>query len=299
MPVKHLHNDGDLATEFAQAGGKLIVVDFFATWCGPCRTVAPQFEQMSNRYSNAVFVKVDVDQMTETARQYGIRAMPTFLFFKNGQQVAQVQGANVPQIEANIKQYIDAEGASDNKDGMCDLTTAIDKSKSECLNEADDHTFLNLFKEGDYLESDCDEQLILNIAFNQPVKLHSLKFKGPAQNGPKVVKLFINVPQTLDFDQAVRTNAVQELILTSKDLTGDEAVPLKFVKFQNVQNLQLFLKDNQSGAETTRLDALGLHGFPISFTNMGDFARVAGKKGELDNNPGGMTIQSDKGPPSV
>jgi thiol-disulfide isomerase/thioredoxin len=103
--------------------------------------VAPQFEQLSNRYMNVVFVKIDVDQMTvgfrwtpfevatlyslhfqETARQFGIRAMPTFLFFKNSQQVAQVQGANIPQIEANIKQFAtgpnDSSAAADAKDGM-------------------------------------------------------------------------------------------------------------------------------------------------------------------------------------
>lgn len=285
MPVKHLTADGQLEQEMAQAGGKLIVADFFATWCGPCRNIAPAFEQLSNRYAaTAVFVKINVEEMTETSAKFGIRAMPTFIFLKNGQQpVAQVQGADMQQVEAIVKQHGGAEGASESKDGMFDLTTAVDKSKSECLNEADDHTFQNLFQENGYLQSDCDEQLLLNLAFNQPIKLHSLKIKCGAENGPKLIKLFINLPRTLDFDQAVGMEAVQELTLTPKDLSGESPVPVKFVKFQNVQDIQIFVKNNQSGAETTRIDQLSIIGVPISATNMGDFKRVAGEKGEVDH----------------
>lgn len=67
--------------------------------------------------------------------------------------------------------------------------------------------------------------------------------------------------------------------LTPNDLEGNP-VPLKFVKFQNVQNIQLFIKDNQSGGEVTQIDHLAFYGSPISTTNMGEFKRVAGKKGE-------------------
>ncbi|XP_055333878.1 thioredoxin-like protein 1 [Paramacrobiotus metropolitanus] len=285
MPVKHLHDDAQFAQELSSAGSRLVVADFFAQWCGPCRVVAPQFEQLSERYPNVVFLKIDVDEMQDTARIQGIRAMPTFLFFKNMQKVATVQGANVGAIESNIKQHAtaaDAPAGQESKDGMFDLASAIDKSKCECLNEADDHTFTSLFQDNGYLESDCDEQLIIAVAFNQPVKLHSLKFKTTGQNGPKSVKLFTNLPRTLDFDQATGMDSVQELTLSHADLSGEDPVPLKYVKFQNVQNLQIFIKDNQNGAETTRLDSLSLLGIPISATNMGDFKRVAGKKGETD-----------------
>src|SRR5699024_1174881 len=90
---------------------------------------------------------------------------------------------------------------------------------------------------GFYLESDCDEQLIINLAFNQPVKLHSLKLLAPAENGPKSVKLFINQPRTLDFDQASSMEPVQKLEVESGDLVEAKPIPLRFVKFQNVQNL--------------------------------------------------------------
>jgi hypothetical protein len=64
-----------------------------------------------------------------------------------------------------------------------------------------------------------------------------------------------------------------------EDLDGN-AVLLRFVKFQNVQNMMLFIKDNQSGCETTRIDHLAVFGTPLSTTNMNDFKRIAGKKGE-------------------
>lgn len=67
--------------------------------------------------------------------------------------------------------------------------------------------------------------------------------------------------------------------ITPSDLEGNP-VPLKFVKFQNVQNIQLFIKDNQSGGDVTQIDHLAFYGSPISTTNMGEFKRVAGKKGE-------------------
>ncbi|GBM76131.1 Thioredoxin-like protein 1 [Araneus ventricosus] len=104
--------------------------------------------------------------------------------------------------------------------------------------------------------------------------------KKVVNNGPKTLKLFINQPRTLDFDQADSSEPVQILELKPEDLTGEKPILLRYVKFQNVQNLQIFVKDNQTGAETTRINHLAIIGSTISMTNMGDFKRVAGKKGE-------------------
>eukprot|EP00468_Gymnochlora_sp_CCMP2014_P010410 CAMPEP_0167761210 /NCGR_PEP_ID=MMETSP0110_2-20121227/12042_1 /TAXON_ID=629695 /ORGANISM="Gymnochlora sp., Strain CCMP2014" /LENGTH=87 /DNA_ID=CAMNT_0007647861 /DNA_START=82 /DNA_END=342 /DNA_ORIENTATION=+ len=83
-------------TEFNEmlekAGDKLVVVDFTATWCGPCQKIAPFFEELQTKYPNAVFVKVDVDENAETSEQCGITAMPTFQFFKKGEKVGQTMG---------------------------------------------------------------------------------------------------------------------------------------------------------------------------------------------------------------
>ena len=72
---------------------------------------------------------------------------------------------------------------------MMDLTTFIDKSRSECLNEDDDHPYAHcLTSAGGFLQSDCDEQIILSLSFNQSVKIHSLKIKAPTDKGPKTVR---------------------------------------------------------------------------------------------------------------
>lgn len=93
-----------------------------------------------------------------------------------------------------------------------EINTFISKQECECLNEADDHPMTHcLVSDGGFLQSDCDEQLILSITFNQLVKIHSLKFKAPAQLGPKEIKLLINQPRTIDFDQAESMTSVQEL----------------------------------------------------------------------------------------
>lgn len=75
-------------------------------------------------------------------------------------------------------------------------------------------------------------------------------------------------------------NLIISFSLEPKDLDGTRLVNLRFVKFQNVQNIQLFIKDNQSGGETTQLDRLQFIGAPIVTTKMDDFKRISGKKGE-------------------
>jgi thioredoxin 1 len=99
--------DATFASEVEQAGG-LTVVDFWATWCGPCLMVAPVLEQLANEYAGrAKVAKVDVDANQRTAMRFNIRSIPSILFFKNGQHVDTVVGA-VPRttLEAKIKQHL-------------------------------------------------------------------------------------------------------------------------------------------------------------------------------------------------
>ncbi|CCF56703.1 hypothetical protein KAFR_0B04070 [Kazachstania africana CBS 2517] len=85
-----------------QAQDKLIVVDFFATWCGPCKMISPMIEKFSEQYSQAGFYKVDVDAVPDLAQKLEISAMPTLVFFKNGKEIAKVVGANMAAIKQNI-----------------------------------------------------------------------------------------------------------------------------------------------------------------------------------------------------
>ncbi|KAM3065743.1 thioredoxin trx1 [Clarireedia jacksonii] len=81
----------------------VVVLDAFATWCGPCKAIAPQVNKFSETYPSAHFVKIDVDELPELAAELKVRAMPTFLIFKGGKQVAQVVGANPQALEEAIK----------------------------------------------------------------------------------------------------------------------------------------------------------------------------------------------------
>ncbi len=77
----------DFDTQLKDAGNKLIVVDFYATWCGPCKMISPKLEEMAQQFSDVIFLKVDVDENEEVASEYGISCMPTFIFIKNGEKV--------------------------------------------------------------------------------------------------------------------------------------------------------------------------------------------------------------------
>jgi len=84
---------------------KLVVVDFFATWCGPCKTIAPQLVLFSKEYENADFLKVDVDELSQVAEKADVTAMPTFILYKNGKELDKVVGANTKALEAAIKKH--------------------------------------------------------------------------------------------------------------------------------------------------------------------------------------------------
>ena len=81
------------------AQGKPMVVDFWATWCGPCRKVGPYIEELAEQYGNqAIIGKVDVDENDELAMRFGVRNIPTILFIKNGQVVDKQIGAAAKNV---------------------------------------------------------------------------------------------------------------------------------------------------------------------------------------------------------
>jgi thioredoxin 1 len=92
----------------ASAGGSLVVVDYSTTWCGPCKVIAPKFEELSEKYGDAVFLKVIGDASPDASKlmkREGVRSVPSFHYFKNGEKVDVVNGANAEAIEAAIAKH--------------------------------------------------------------------------------------------------------------------------------------------------------------------------------------------------
>lgn len=83
----------------------LVVVDFYASWCGPCKMIAPFIEQLSLRYPEVKFLKVNGDNCQDLTMSLGIRAYPTFHFYVNGAKVDEMQGANQKALEDKILQH--------------------------------------------------------------------------------------------------------------------------------------------------------------------------------------------------
>merc|ERR1712080_92286 len=96
----------ELKRVLKDAGDKLVVIDFFATWCGPCKVIAPEIETMSKgAFSDVIFLKVDVDENEEATQDYNITAIPTFILVKYSQKVAEMKGANADKLKSMITEH--------------------------------------------------------------------------------------------------------------------------------------------------------------------------------------------------
>ncbi|KAF8932041.1 PITH domain-containing protein [Dissophora ornata] len=284
MPVKGITSQADYQSILSGAGAsKLVVVDFTAAWCGPCQTIKPIFEKLSNQYHHVTFVKVDVDEFQEVAAVAGVTAMPTFQLFKANKKIAEMKGANAAQLESLIKQHQgpvedgDAGGSGSGTlvAGHSDISDQITLSQVDCLNQQTANHIRNALKADDtFLESDVDEQLIISVPFNQAIKLHSIKLvPKDIAHAPKTIKLYAN-KLALGFDETDSVQETQTINLSEKDYEGNGLIPLRFVKFQNVTNLIMFIEDNLGDEDTTQIKQLVFIGSPLDNTDMSALKKI-------------------------
>ena len=82
------------------------VVDFYAPWCGPCKMIAPTYEALAAATPTVWFYKVNVDDARDISRDQDIRAMPTFIFYRNGQRVASMVGGNKAEFQKKLQEFV-------------------------------------------------------------------------------------------------------------------------------------------------------------------------------------------------
>ena len=100
--LKHINTAAEFEAAIKEG---TVLVDFFATWCGPCKMLSPVLEEVANENPNINVLKIDVDEVGGLAARYGIQAIPTLMLFKDGQRVETRMGyQNKNQLVAFINQ---------------------------------------------------------------------------------------------------------------------------------------------------------------------------------------------------
>lgn len=313
---------------------RITVVDFYADWCGPCKAVAPVYEQLSSGLSRPgilAFTKVDVDAQKQIAQTYNITAMPTFMVFKSGRESKRIRGADMKALDQAVKQIAQesAQAAHDQEEGASaaaasgagwmgaglprgygDVTDAVDQLNLDFLNlDSEAGGARAIFEtskpsslgakgkaaEGakkDWIESDTDEQMMLFMPFQSTLKLHTLHITSlPPSDGdddetpgrPRTLQLYTNRSHTLGFDEADGEPATQKIELSEDSWdkeTGTAKVELRFVKFQNISSLVIFVVDGDGDGEKTRIDRLRLIGDAGEKKAMGKLEKFGDEQGE-------------------
>ncbi|GAV81661.1 Thioredoxin domain-containing protein [Cephalotus follicularis] len=85
---------------------KLLVIDFSATWCGPCKFIEPTIKEFAATYTEVEFMKIDVDVLADVAREFQVNVMPTFILIKNGKEVERIVGTKSDELQNKIEKHM-------------------------------------------------------------------------------------------------------------------------------------------------------------------------------------------------
>lgn len=104
--IKKVHNFKKSPNEWNYVGDKPAIIDFHATWCGPCKQLAPTLTALAAEYGDEIYIyKVDIDQEPDIARAFGIQSVPSLLFIPKGDAAPQMGQGNIPK--ASLQKVID------------------------------------------------------------------------------------------------------------------------------------------------------------------------------------------------
>ncbi|CAK9162864.1 unnamed protein product [Ilex paraguariensis] len=101
----HSSNRWQIHFNDSKQSNKLMVVDFTASWCGPCKFMEPAVNAMAEKFADVDFAKIDVDELSGVAQEFGVQAMPTFVLLKQGKEVERVVGSKKDELEKKIMKH--------------------------------------------------------------------------------------------------------------------------------------------------------------------------------------------------
>ncbi|KAF2652272.1 DUF1000-domain-containing protein [Lophiostoma macrostomum CBS 122681] len=313
---------------------RIVVVNFYNEWNTACKAIAPVYEQLASQpawLGVVKFAKVNAEQQAQIAQRYSITNPPTFMIFKNGQQVSKINGANPQQLSDAIKRLateVESDGSSSGgfgeasssgggawqgaslPRGYTDVTDQVDVRGLDLLNaDSDFGGVRTLFEttapsalaagkgkgaatesesKKDWIESDVDEQLMLYMPFTSTLKVHTIQLTSlpPTSDDddddeipmrPKTIHLYSNRQHNLGFDEAEDIPATQTLELDASswdEKTGTAKLELRFVKFQNIHSLVLFISAGDGDGEKTRVDRVRIIGDTGEKREMGKLEKI-------------------------
>ncbi|SPN96793.1 related to thioredoxin-like protein [Cephalotrichum gorgonifer] len=308
---------------------RVVVADFYADWCGPCKAIAPLYEKCAETFAKPgaiTFVKVNTETQKDIARAYRVTSLPTFILFRDGKEVSKVTGADPTKLQEMVNKISDAAGESSGSGsggdvwmgaglprGYGDVTSQIEPKGCELLNVDDDAppvqvlfdstkpsaldesraAALKASGEKDWIDSGADDQLLLFMPFQSVVKLHTIQITSIPPSAaeddddeppmrPALIHLYTNKPHNLDFSEADDTPPTQAITLTSSDWNADGTanISLRFVKFQNISSLIIYVNKGDGEGEKVRVDRIRLIGEAGEKRDMGKLEKMGDLPGE-------------------
>ncbi|KAJ4411058.1 Thioredoxin-like protein 1 [Didymella pomorum] len=307
------------------SSSRIVVLNFYNEENQSSKAIIPVYDQLAQQLSRAnkiTFAKVSVKKQAQIAESYNITNTPTFIIFKNGQQIRKFSGSNAQHLSDAIKslaQEAESDGGAGGfgeasgsgggawrgaglPRGYIDITEQVDVRGLDLLNADSDFggvrtlfetsrpSSLNKGKGSadtkDWVESDVDNQLMLYVPFTSTLKIHTIQITSnpPVDEDddeipvrPKTIHVWTNRQHNLGFEEAEDIPSTQTIELKESDWdkeTGTAKLELRFVKFQNVYSLVLFVQDGDGDSEKTRIDRIRFIGETGEKRDMGKLEKI-------------------------